>query len=291
MAMRWESDAKLVLDGAVVELDWTEDGLARPEEPGHFVLQKTREMVSYYASLAGPGCQRILEAGILRGGSVVLFDQLFQPRRLVAFDLSPAQLPNLDAYVAQRGAKDRIHLYHGIDQANSQALQRLISAEFATEPLDLVIDDASHLLPESKVTFNTVFPRLRPGGLYVIEDWGWAHWPGFWQDHGGPWATDPSLTQLILELVMASASRPDIVTDVLARRDLVAVRRGPAAVPEGFDISESYLTAGRKFTETLWKRPWVRRLPLPRLLRRAGWVWRHEGAGRVVRRIGQRLGL
>jgi predicted O-methyltransferase YrrM len=289
--MLWESDARLVLDGAVVELDWTEDGLERPCGPDCFLLQKTREMVSYYAILAGPGCQRVLEAGILRGGSVVLFDQLLRPQRLVAFDLSPRRLPDLDSYISRRGAEERVHLHFGVDQADSGMLQGLISAEFGEEPLDLVVDDASHLLPETRATFNTVFPRLRPGGLYVIEDWGWAHWPGIWQDHGGPWAEHPSLTQLVLELVMTSASRPDIVTDVLVRRDIVAVTRGPASVPEGFDISQSYLTAGRRFTETRRNPVRDRLLPLPPLLRRAEWVWRREGAGGVARRIRQRLGL
>ena len=39
------------------------------------------------------------------------------------------------------------------------------------EPLDLVIDDASHLYGPTMASFEVLFPRLRPGGLYVIEDW------------------------------------------------------------------------------------------------------------------------
>jgi predicted methyltransferase len=35
--------------------------------------------------------------------------------------------------------------------------------------LDLVVDDTSHLGP-TRASFNTLFPRLRPGGVYVIED-------------------------------------------------------------------------------------------------------------------------
>ncbi|MCU0292142.1 MAG: class I SAM-dependent methyltransferase [Thermoanaerobaculaceae bacterium] len=288
--MIWESDTKLVLDGAVVELDWTEGGLARLCGPDRFVLQKTREMVSYYASLAGSRCQRVLEAGILRGGSVVLLDQLLQPQHLVAFDLSPQRLPDLDAYLLHRGAAERVRLHFGVDQSDTRTLRRLILAEFGQEPLDLVIDDASHLLPETRATFNTVFPHLRPGGLYVIEDWGWAHWPGTWQDQGGPWARHPSLTQLVLELVMTSASRPDVVTDVLVRRDIVTVTRGPAVLPEGFDISRSYLTAGRRFAEEP-RRDHGSRFPLPQVLRRAQWVWRHEGARGIARRVAKRLGL
>jgi hypothetical protein len=43
--------------------------------------------------------------------------------------------------------------------------------EFGQDPLDLVIDDASHLYGPSLATFETLFPALREGGLYVLEDW------------------------------------------------------------------------------------------------------------------------
>ena len=38
-----------------------------------------------------------------------------------------------------------------------------------------MIDDASHLLAESRSSFESLFPRLRPGGLYIIEDWNAGH--------------------------------------------------------------------------------------------------------------------
>ena len=42
-------------------------------------------------------------------------------------------------------------------------------------PVDLVIDDASHRYPETVASFEVLFPRLRTGGLYVIEDWTAEH--------------------------------------------------------------------------------------------------------------------
>jgi hypothetical protein len=66
-----------------------------------------------------------------------------------------------------------VRIYHGVDQADRDTIRRLVADEFAGQPLDLVIDDASHLLTPSTATFNPLFPRQRPGGLYVIEDWSW----------------------------------------------------------------------------------------------------------------------
>lgn len=40
---------------------------------------------------------------------------------------------------------------------------------------DLIVDDASHQGWRTAVTFNNLWPLVRPGGYYVIEDWfyGW----------------------------------------------------------------------------------------------------------------------
>lgn len=43
-----------------------------------------------------------------------------------------------------------------------------------------MIDDASHIGYLSKLTFEAVFPYLRAGGLYVVEDWATGYlddWP------------------------------------------------------------------------------------------------------------------
>ena len=74
---------------------------------------------------------------------------------------------------------------------------------------DLIIDDASHLYCESRQTFELSFPFLRPGGWYVVEDWGWPHWPGkqYFVGHS-------ALSVLIMELLMLCASTEDIISEV-----------------------------------------------------------------------------
>jgi hypothetical protein len=42
--------------------------------------------------------------------------------------------------------------------------------------IDLVIEDASHIGYLSKITFDIVFPFLKSGGAYFIEDWGTGYW-------------------------------------------------------------------------------------------------------------------
>ena len=40
----------------------------------------------------------------------------------------------------------------------------------AVDTVDIVIDDGSHILDEQLSSFKALAPKVRPGGLYVIED-------------------------------------------------------------------------------------------------------------------------
>jgi demethylmacrocin O-methyltransferase len=49
-------------------------------------------------------------------------------------------------------------------------------------PFDIIIDDASHIGALTRATFLGLFPSLKPGGLYVVEDYGTSFregWPDF----------------------------------------------------------------------------------------------------------------
>ena len=44
--------------------------------------------------------------------------------------------------------------------------------------VDIVLDDGSHISKHIRSTFNTVFPLLADGGLYIVEDLHAAYWRG-----------------------------------------------------------------------------------------------------------------
>ncbi len=70
----------------------------------------------------------------------------------------------------------RLHTHQG-DQSDTAFLRGL-----DTGPLDIVIDDGSHLSQDVITSFHALFPRLRPGGLYVVEDLQTSYWPGWGGD-------------------------------------------------------------------------------------------------------------
>ena len=189
--------------------------------------------------------QRIVDLGIFQGGSAVFEYLVCKPERLVAFELRDARVAHLDAFIEGGGLQDVLRLHYGVDQGDTEALSSILDAEFGDYPLDLVIDDASHLYQPTRASFEVLFPRLREGGIYVIEDWDWAHQPE-WQQNEGYFRDEPALTSLILEILMLAGTRPDIVAEVAATSRVAEIVRGPAALDSRLDIGSLYLNRGRR---------------------------------------------
>lgn len=123
----------------------------------------------------------------------------------------------------------------------------LVDRTFLGEPMDLVVDDASHFYHETRESFRTLFPLLRPGGLYIVEDWGWAHWSGdFWQANrsSSHFSAKPPLSNLLIEVMLLSASRPALVPTMTVNGTVAYIERGPEPIESGFEPSEHYLNRG-----------------------------------------------
>ncbi len=226
----------------------------RQSSKDSFVVAKSQSSISNVISMTSKmEVRNVLELGIFKGGSTVLYSKLFNPRKLIAIESVADPVPALDEFVKGSGLDERIKLVYGVDQSDHSAMTGILSHEFPNRDIDLIVDDASHHYYETKVSFEVVFPYLRPGGLYVIEKWGWAHWPGgHWQENGGVWHDKPALTNLVIEILMLSASRPGLIDDVLINHETVFIRRGYLDLGEtDTDILGSYLTRGKGFAPIL----------------------------------------
>jgi predicted O-methyltransferase YrrM len=162
-----DQDDRFEIDGLEFVPAWY-----RPSQPGSLTLLKGIQMVEIYERLLAPFSNpRMVELGISQGGSVALLALLARPEKLVAIELaSEPVVPLLDA-LRERDLADSVKPYFGVDQADTARLSQILTDEFGDAPLDLVIDDASHRYDETVASFEVLFPRLRPGGVYVIEDW------------------------------------------------------------------------------------------------------------------------
>jgi cephalosporin hydroxylase len=112
---------------------------------------------------------KILEIGVWQGGSLELWREYFgAAAMIVGVDIDPACANRVTA---------PNHVKIG-SQADPEFLHRVL-AEMG--PPDIVIDDGSHIGVHQWASFRTLFPALKSGGLYVIEDLHTAYWPGFYE--------------------------------------------------------------------------------------------------------------
>jgi hypothetical protein len=49
-------------------------------------------------------------------------------------------------------------------------------------PQDVIIDDGGHSMMMQENSLRVLFPFIRPGGIYILEDLSTSFWGGFWQD-------------------------------------------------------------------------------------------------------------
>jgi O-methyltransferase len=218
---------------------------------GAVALLKDRKFLDIYRGLLQDlKPQRILEIGFFQGGMPLFLADMLAPEKVVGIDyLQPSDA--LRAIIASARLQDTIKLHGGVPQDDTQTLRKIVETEFADQPLDLIIDDASHEYENSKGCFQELFGFLRPGGKYVIEDWGWLHWPGEeWQTAKSHFWGKPAMTNLIFELVMTLGSQhPKIIArlDVLSWACVVVTRGEGLELGERIDLSETRLTSGRKY--------------------------------------------
>ena len=237
-AITWTNDREFCLNGhafSFVQYD-AEERVAESAD-NRFDVYKNREILDDYELALGNfgSCDSIVEVGMFHGGSAVLLAEALRPRKLVGFDIeSKSTSPVFDRYVAEN---EPIEVHWGADQGDrSTVLGALDDAGLAT--VDLVIDDASHLYEKTVETFNMLFPRVRPGGLYLIEDWSW---PFSEQWAESAWLRcHRSLSDILLDVAGLKAARPDAVGRITVYRAFIAVERGPAQLDHLDLVHEPY---------------------------------------------------
>lgn len=234
--LRWESPGSFTLDGVRFDL---EDMNAPRDGDGYKVMKPITLLEAYAAALKDAPAENVLELGIHKGGSTALFAVLLQPRKIVSIDISgPAKA--LERFRREHPLGARISPRYNTSQADAEALGRILAEEF-DDPLDLVIDDASHDYDLTRASFETLFPRLRPFGWYVIEDWSWAHVHPLKM-----WPDRPALSNLAFQLTMVCASQPELIDSIEIRPGVAFVRKGSCAPSTSrLDLDRSYWAGDR----------------------------------------------
>ncbi len=88
------------------------------------------------------------------------------------------QIYSVDLYDKSALEEPRIRIFRG-GQTDPQLWARV----FAEAPeFDLIVDDGSHRNDHIPETFRLLFPRLKNGGIYAVEDTQTSYWPVYGGD-------------------------------------------------------------------------------------------------------------
>lgn len=112
---------------------------------------------------------KLFEIGIDKGFSLKTWKEYFYNSEINGIDI--LDLKHME--------EDRVRVFQG-DQGDAKTLTDISNS---VGPFDIIIDDGSHKNDDMKASFECLFPLLKAGGIYVIEDlhscyWGDSHGTG-----------------------------------------------------------------------------------------------------------------
>jgi hypothetical protein len=107
---------------------------------------------------------KLLEIGIQYGDSVKLWENYFKNAELHFIDICLDKV----SYFSPRAH------YHIADQENRSQLLNVMATTGGN--FDIIIDDGGHTMSQQIVSFITLFPYLKSGGMYIIEDLHTSYW-------------------------------------------------------------------------------------------------------------------
>jgi len=149
--------------------------------------------------------QAVLELGVAGGASLRMWRDFFPCAHVQGLDNDPAFMFSEERITTVLG--DQMEA----DDADGFA------------PMDIIIDDGGHQMGQQRTSFWLYFPKLKPGGLYVIEDLHTSYWANY---GGAPYGGDAyrkTTTEMLKDFV-------DTVN--LRGAEEYPGRRGGAQAPE-----------------------------------------------------------
>lgn len=111
---------------------------------------------------------KFLEIGIYKGASVKLWENYFKKGELHFIDIT---LGNVEYF-------SKTAQYHLVNQESPRELEAFVQK--VGGDFDIIIDDGGHTMQQQITSFKSLFPHVKSGGVYVIEDLHtsyWRNWP------------------------------------------------------------------------------------------------------------------
>ena len=123
---------------------------------------------------------RLVEIGVEQGRSMKAWQIYFSNTQSHMFGIgsgnfqkTPTTTCDDASGTATKGSGAPCDLFHG-DQSNATFLNTFIKQTGGR--FDIIIDDGSHVPDHQRISFESLWPAVVPGGLYAIEDVETSYW-------------------------------------------------------------------------------------------------------------------
>ena len=111
---------------------------------------------------------QILEIGVACGGSL----------KYLADQFPDSQIHGIDIIDTSRFNTDRITTHIG-NQGIVDDLENIINDIGSHVNFDIILDDGGHCMHHQQISLGVLFPLLKPGGFYILEDLHTSRFPAY----------------------------------------------------------------------------------------------------------------
>lgn len=122
----------------------------------------------------------------------------------------------IDIYDKSSHVESRINILQG-DQSDPKFLEKVMSK---MGYVDIIIDDGSHISEHVISSFRYLFPKLKSGGIYVVED----TQTSYWDDMGGDSKdlSNPKTTMNFFKKIIDAVNYSEFDNDIFDEVEIVS---------------------------------------------------------------------
>jgi trans-aconitate methyltransferase len=117
-----------------------------------------------YLAKTVKGTKKVVEIGVDSAKSLKMWKEYFPNAEIIGIDIENKVQYN----------EERIKTVV-LDQGNGNQLDSFVDGDDA----DLIVDDGSHIMEHQQVSLGHLFPKLKSGGIYILEDLHTSYYQGY----------------------------------------------------------------------------------------------------------------
>ena len=107
--------------------------------------------------------KQIVEIGVYHGASIKMWDIYFPTCKILGLDIN-------SAFFTEHTFSDKVKLEVCTATNEEAFVKTLTKHSIEIGSVDMIIDDASHIVSHQRKTIDIAWKYVKPGGLYIIED-------------------------------------------------------------------------------------------------------------------------